>query len=116
MNGNKFVNKLARLILLAAGIGAFFFLDLSHYFSLNLIKSSQQTFVAYYLAYPLAALAMYFVIYEVICTLSVPCAVVVTLSGGALFGLPVGTPLVSVVSKRGATLEFLSCHIICWYE
>ena len=105
-------SKLALLILLAAGVGAFFYFDLSHYFSLAFLKSSQLSFATYYAAHPAATLAMYFALYVLLCALSFPGAAVVTLAGGALFGLVVGTILVSFASTLGATLAFLSSRYL----
>ncbi len=108
MNKNKF----ALLVLLAAGVVAFFYFDLSQYFSLAFLKSSQQSFAAYYAAHPLLTMALYFLIYVAMCALSIPGAAVVTLAGGALFGLAVGTVLVSFASTLGATLAFLSSRYL----
>lgn len=105
-------NKLALLILLAAGVGAFFYFDLSQYFSLAFLKSSQHTFAAYYAAHPVATMAMYFALYLAICAFSIPGATVITLAGGALFGLSVGTLLISFASTIGATLAFLSSRYL----
>ncbi len=105
-------SKLALLALLAAGIAAFFWLDLGQYVSLAFIKSSQQSFAAYYAAHPLLTMALYFGIYVMVSALSFPGAAVVTLAGGALFGLAVGTLLVSFASTIGATLAFLSSRYL----
>lgn len=105
-------NKLALLILLVAGVGVFFYFDLSQYFSLAFLKSSQHAFAAYYAAHPLVTMALYFALYVAICALSIPGATVITLAGGALFGLAVGTVLVSFASTLGATLAFLSSRYL----
>lgn len=105
-------SKAAVLALLVAGVIGFFWFDLGHYFSLTFLKSSQQLFHDYYAAHPLLTLAMYFGIYVLMCALSVPGAAVVTLAGGALFGLVVGTAVVSVASAVGATLAFLSSRYL----
>ena len=49
----------------------------------------------------------YFLIYVAVTALSLPGAAVMTLAGGALFGLGIGTLLVSFASSIGATLAFL---------
>jgi pyruvate/2-oxoglutarate dehydrogenase complex dihydrolipoamide dehydrogenase (E3) component/uncharacterized membrane protein YdjX (TVP38/TMEM64 family) len=46
------------------------------------------------------------------CALSFPGAAVVTLAGGALFGVVVGTVVVSFASTLGATLAFLSSRFL----
>ncbi|RJS93989.1 FAD-dependent oxidoreductase [Salinisphaera sp. Q1T1-3] len=68
--------------------------------------------------HPLAAAAGYFVIYVVLTAVSIPGAAVMTLVGGALFGLAGGVVLVSFASAIGATLAFLSARFILrdWVE
>ena len=104
--------KILILALLAAGIAAFFVLDLGHYFSLAYIKSSQSDFVAYYAQRPVLVLAVYFVVYVAVTALSLPGAVIMTLAAGAVFGLLWGTIVVSFASTVGATLAMLVARTI----
>jgi pyruvate/2-oxoglutarate dehydrogenase complex dihydrolipoamide dehydrogenase (E3) component/uncharacterized membrane protein YdjX (TVP38/TMEM64 family) len=99
--------KVAVLILLVAALGAFFGFDLGRYFSLAFLKSSQKLFETYYHSNPPRTLLIYFVVYVAVTALSLPGAAVMTLAGGALFGLITGTFLVSFASAIGATLAFL---------
>jgi pyruvate/2-oxoglutarate dehydrogenase complex dihydrolipoamide dehydrogenase (E3) component/uncharacterized membrane protein YdjX (TVP38/TMEM64 family) len=99
-------------ILILAAMVAFFWFDLGRFFSLNFLKSSQASFAAFYAERPLTTMALYFALYVVLCALSFPGAAVVTLAGGALFGLTVGTLLVSFASTIGATLAFLSSRYL----
>jgi pyruvate/2-oxoglutarate dehydrogenase complex dihydrolipoamide dehydrogenase (E3) component/uncharacterized membrane protein YdjX (TVP38/TMEM64 family) len=103
------MNRTKLLILLAviAAIAAFVFFDLGRYLSLDFLKSSQQSFQAYYEAHPAQAMLIYVAIYIAATALSLPGATIITLAGGALFGLAVGTLLVSFASAIGATLAFL---------
>jgi pyruvate/2-oxoglutarate dehydrogenase complex dihydrolipoamide dehydrogenase (E3) component/uncharacterized membrane protein YdjX (TVP38/TMEM64 family) len=105
-------NKVVLIIFLGAAIGAFFWFDLGHYFSLNFLKNSQQSFSIYYTAHPLETMLIYFTIYVLVCALSFPGAAVITLAGGALFGVVMGTVLVSFASTVGATLAFLSSRYL----
>jgi dihydrolipoamide dehydrogenase len=105
-------SKLALFVLLVAAIAAFFWFDLGHYFSLGFLKASQASFDAYYAAHPAKTMALYFALYVLLTALSFPGAAVVTLAGGALFGLAVGTLLVSFASTLGATLAFLSSRYL----
>ncbi|MBX9899314.1 MAG: FAD-dependent oxidoreductase [Burkholderiaceae bacterium] len=104
--------KLVIFAVIAVAIALFFYFDLGHFFSLAYLKSSQQSFAAYYAEHPVSTLAIYFAIYVAMCALSLPGAAVVTLAGGALFGLVVGTLLVSFASTLGATLAFLSSRFL----
>jgi len=99
-----------RLILIgviAAAIVAFFALDLGRFLTLDALKTSQATFAAWYDAAPLLVIGAYFLVYVAVTALSLPGAAVMTLAGGALFGLGIGTLLVSFASSLGATLAFL---------
>ncbi len=95
---------LAVLILLA--IAAFLFWDLGQYFSLEYIKASQARFHALYASHKFFVIAVYMVIYIAITALSLPGAAVLTLAGGALFGLLNATVAVSFASTIGAALAF----------
>ena len=105
-------SKLGIFVILVAAIFAFFYFNLGQYFSLSYLKGSQQTFAAYYAEHPISTMAIYFVIYVAMCAFSLPGAAVVTLAGGALFGLVTGTILVSFASTIGATLAFLSSRFL----
>ena len=101
------IRKIVILVLVAAGVAAYFFFDLAHYFNLAFLKSSQQSFDAYYHAHPIQTIAIYFGAYLAVAALSLPGAAVMTLAGGALFGLALGTVVVSFASALGATLALL---------
>jgi pyruvate/2-oxoglutarate dehydrogenase complex dihydrolipoamide dehydrogenase (E3) component/uncharacterized membrane protein YdjX (TVP38/TMEM64 family) len=58
------------------------------------------------------ALLAYAAIYVLVTALSVPGAAVLTLVGGALFGLWIGTLVVSLASTLGATLAFLLARFL----
>ncbi|KRC04049.1 pyridine nucleotide-disulfide oxidoreductase [Hydrogenophaga sp. Root209] len=104
-----------KLLLLAAvllGIAVFFFFDLGHFLSLNYLKQSQANFEALYAAEPLKISLAYFTLYVVASALSFPGATIITLAGGAIFGLWWGTLLVSFASSLGATLAFLVSRFV----
>ena len=105
----------ARALVLAAIvvlIAAFFLLDLGRYFSLDYFRAQQAAIDAYYRSQPLQTAAIYFLIYVVITGLSLPGAAVMTLAGGAIFGLLWGTVIVSFASTIGATLAFLASRYL----
>jgi pyruvate/2-oxoglutarate dehydrogenase complex dihydrolipoamide dehydrogenase (E3) component/uncharacterized membrane protein YdjX (TVP38/TMEM64 family) len=99
--------KLLLLAALAALLAGFFAFDLGRYFSLEFFKSQQAAIDAYYQAHPLRTLLIYFLIYVTVTALSLPGAAIMTLAGGALFGLLVGTVVISFASSIGATAAFL---------
>ncbi|KKK77272.1 hypothetical protein LCGC14_2855280, partial [marine sediment metagenome] len=98
--------KLSWLVLVAIAV-AFFAFDLSRFFTLANLKAQQQAFGIYYTRHAALTFLIYFVIYVAVTALSLPGAAVMTLAGGALFGLGVGTVVVSFASSVGATLAFL---------
>jgi pyruvate/2-oxoglutarate dehydrogenase complex dihydrolipoamide dehydrogenase (E3) component/uncharacterized membrane protein YdjX (TVP38/TMEM64 family) len=106
------VKKLALLALIAIAVAAFFALDLQRYFSLDYFRTQQAAIDAYYRSHPLQLAAIYFVIYVVVTGLSLPGAAVMTLAGGAIFGLVWGTVIVSFASTIGATLAFLASRYL----
>jgi pyruvate/2-oxoglutarate dehydrogenase complex dihydrolipoamide dehydrogenase (E3) component/uncharacterized membrane protein YdjX (TVP38/TMEM64 family) len=100
-------SKIIVLALVAALAVAFFALDLGQYLSLEYLKGRQAALEAYTAANPLQATLGYFLVYVAVTALSLPGAAVMTLAGGALFGLLWGTVVVSFASTVGATLAFL---------
>jgi uncharacterized membrane protein YdjX (TVP38/TMEM64 family) len=81
--------KLIVVVLIVLLIGIFFVFDLQRFLSLDYLKSSQQAFAAYYARHQLATVALYMAIHIPVTALSLPGATVITLAGGALFGLGV---------------------------
>lgn len=106
------VQKIILVMALFALVGAFFIFDLGQYVSLEYIKHSQQRFRALYAQHTFAVIAGYMAIYVIATSLSLPGAVVLTLAGGALFGLWVGLLVVSFASTIGATLACLVSRFI----
>ena len=99
--------KIPLFILAAAALAAFFYFDLGQYFSLEFIKAKQAEFGAAYAENPALIIGIFFLVYVVSAALSLPGASILTLVGGALFGLVTGTIVVSFASTIGATLAFL---------
>ncbi|MBN8494167.1 MAG: FAD-dependent oxidoreductase [Burkholderiales bacterium] len=99
--------KLLLLAVLMALVAAFFALDLGRYFSLEYIRGAREDFAALYQAHPLQVIGAFFGIYVAVTALSLPGAAILTLLGGAIFGLWVGTLVVSFASSLGATLAML---------
>ncbi|MEJ2640422.1 MAG: FAD-dependent oxidoreductase [Desulfosarcinaceae bacterium] len=95
---------LAAIVILAV---LFFSLDLGHYLTLESIKRHQANVDAFYNGHRLLTISIYFLIYVAVTALSLPGAAVMTLAGGAIFGLWVGTIVISFASTIGATLAFL---------
>ena len=99
--------RLILLLLVAVLVVAFLLLDVGRYFNLAFFESQRDRIDAYYQANPGSASLIYALVYIVVTGLSLPGAAVMTLVGGAVFGLLWGTVLVSFASTIGATLAFL---------
>jgi pyruvate/2-oxoglutarate dehydrogenase complex dihydrolipoamide dehydrogenase (E3) component/uncharacterized membrane protein YdjX (TVP38/TMEM64 family) len=99
--------KILLLGALLALVLAFFALDLGRFFNLDYIKGAQGEFAAVYQNRPALVLGVFLVIYVAVTALSLPGATIMTLLGGAVFGLMVGTVVVSFASSIGATLAML---------
>lgn len=80
---------------------------LGQYLSLEQLKEQQELLRRLYSNQPVAVLIGYTGIYILVTALSLPGAVIMTLAGGALFGLVAGTIAVSFASTIGATLACL---------
>ena len=104
--------KLAVVALVAALIVAFLWLDLGRFLSLEYLKSRQADIDAFYRDHPLTVLATYFVAYVAITGLALPGAAIMTLAGGAVFGVLWGTVVVSFASTLGATVAFLVSRFV----
>ncbi len=99
--------KFALLLGLVLLIVLFFAFDLNRYLSFSELKIRLDSFNAFYHDHTLATMLVYFVAYVLVTALSLPGAVIMTLAGGAVFGLATGTVIVSFASTIGATLAFL---------
>jgi pyruvate/2-oxoglutarate dehydrogenase complex dihydrolipoamide dehydrogenase (E3) component/uncharacterized membrane protein YdjX (TVP38/TMEM64 family) len=108
MNRKKF----ALLGLIIALVAAYYFFGLGQYFSLDFFKSQQAAIENYRAQQPLLAAAIFFVVYVAVTALSFPGAALLTLVGGAVFGLLWGTVLISFASTIGATLAFLIARFL----
>lgn len=106
------LKKLALVVLLIAGVTAFFALDLERYFSLDFIKQRQASVATLREQQPLAVALAFVGLYVAVTALSLPGAAILTLAGGAAFGLIWGTVLVSIASTLGATLAMLTARYL----
>ena len=112
------LRQIVLLLLLALAIGAFVALDLGRYLSFEQLKVSQASFTQLHAEQPFTVAAVYLLIYVLATALSIPGAVVITLAGGAIFGLWLGLLIVSFASTVGATLAFLASRFLLrdWVE
>ena len=105
-------SKVVAAAVIIALVAAFFVLDLGQYLRLEFFKQQQASIDAYTVAHPLKAAAIYFSGYIAVTALSLPGAAIMTLVGGAVFGLGWGTLLVSFASAIGATFAFVASRFL----
>lgn len=99
--------KVILFVLIAVLLVSFFYFDLGQHLSLASLKERLDAFKAYYSDHRVLTMGIYMGIYILVTALSLPGAAIMTLAGGAIFGLFYGLILVSFASTIGATLAFL---------
>ncbi|HWI99063.1 MAG TPA: FAD-dependent oxidoreductase [Burkholderiales bacterium] len=104
--------RLAVVLLVAAAAAAFFAVGGHRYLSLENLKAQQAALEQWRAAHPVGTAAAFLAAYVAMTGLSLPGATLLTLAGGALFGLLWGTVLVSFASSLGATLAFLASRFV----
>jgi pyruvate/2-oxoglutarate dehydrogenase complex dihydrolipoamide dehydrogenase (E3) component/uncharacterized membrane protein YdjX (TVP38/TMEM64 family) len=93
-------------------VGAFFAIGGQRYLSLEQLRAQQDAAQGYFLSHPWQTALGYFLVYVAVTGLSLPGAAVLTLFGGAVFGLAWGALIVSFASSLGATLAFLASRFV----
>ena len=101
------MKKILVVVIVVALIAAYFIFDLGQFLNLEYIKAQQGRIMEYRDANPVQTALMFFVLYILITGLSLPGAAIITLVAGAIFGLVMGSILVSFASSIGATCAFL---------
>ncbi|MCP9785702.1 FAD-dependent oxidoreductase [Cyanobium sp. N5-Cardenillas] len=99
-----------QLLLLAAialAVVLFFALGLHRQLTLEALQKAHGTLLEQRRQAPLLVAGAYLLLYVLVAALSLPGAAVLTLAGGAIFGVGLGTLLVSFASSIGALLAFL---------
>lgn len=80
---------------------------LRHDVGIETLKAARQDLLADVAAHPVTSAAAFFGVYALATSVSLPIATVLTLAGGALFGVVEGVVLVSFASTLGATLAMM---------
>ncbi len=114
-SGTSLSTSTKRILLIVAvllTIAAFFYYDLGRFLTFDELKAQRQTLAGFVQANPLATMAVFFVVYVVAAALSIPGAGVMTIAGGAMFGLVIGSVLVSFASSIGALFAFFGARFL----
>jgi dihydrolipoamide dehydrogenase len=109
------MRRLKQIAVILSGciiIAAYHWLGLGQYLSLDSLKTHQASLQSYYLDHS-TQVAAGFVLIDIVSTaMSLPGATILTLAGGAIFGLGMGMVLVSFSSTIGASLAFLASRFL----
>lgn len=106
-------SRILLLVVILSVVGLFFAFDLDRYLDLEYFNSQKQALFDYYAENPVKTALLYLLIYILAAGFSIPGAGSgLTLVGGAIFGLWLGTLLVSFASTIGATIAFLMARTL----
>jgi uncharacterized membrane protein YdjX (TVP38/TMEM64 family) len=106
----NFLRRFGPLALLAAALVAVWASGLTHDLSLHMLRTRREALEAAVHAHPLAALGAYVGTYTLVVALSLPAALVMTLTGGLLFGPWVGGLAAAISCTLGSAVIFLVCR------
>ncbi len=104
--------KLGLGIIFLAVFIAFFYFGLDKYLTFDYLKSQQANLTGIVTEHFWLSIAIFFVIYVVAAALSIPGAGILTIAGGAIFGLVNGTVVASFASSIGAYFAFLGARFM----
>lgn len=100
------------IAVIVLAVVSFFFFDLGRFLELEVLKAHQADLNAVIVDNLVLSLGLFFLAYVLVTALSLPGATVMTLAGGALFGLGWGLVIISFASTIGATLAFLVARFL----
>ncbi|MEX0740041.1 MAG: FAD-dependent oxidoreductase [Pseudohongiella sp.] len=104
--------RLFVLAILVVAVVLYVMLDVGQYLNLAYAQSQLDTLRDFTRANFALSTGLYFLAYVVVTALSLPGAAIMTLLGGAIFGLGWGVLLASFASTIGATLAFLASRLL----
>ena len=100
-------SRLLLLAVLVLGLTGFYLLDGWSWLSLGYAQSRLDLLRSFRDQHFVLSLVIYFLTYVLLAALSIPAALIITLLGGAVFGVFWGTLLASFASAIGATMAFV---------
>ena len=104
--------KILILLVFAAVVAAFYFLDLGKYLTLESLKSNRVQLMELRTAHAVLSAAVFILIYVVQTAFSLPGAAILSLAAGAIFGVLRGTLFVVSGATVGAILAFLGSRTL----
>ena len=110
--GASRLGRLAIVAIFAAALIAFFALGGPRYLDLQTIQANRDALLAFTAQHRLGSAVLAFVLYTAAIALSLPGALVLSLTMGLLFGRWLGTLLVVLAATSGATIVFLAARYV----
>ena len=110
--GGKAWIKIAIVAVFALALGAFFALDGQKYLTLETIKANRDSLLVFARDHRVAMLALAFAVYAAAVALSLPGALILSLTCGFLFGRWLGTAVIVAAATLGATIVFVAARYL----
>jgi uncharacterized membrane protein YdjX (TVP38/TMEM64 family) len=107
------LRRFVPLVLIAAAMIAVFASGAYHQVSLETLVRHRMALDAFISAHTVGAIAAFMVLYIAVVALSIPCGLILTVSGGVLFGAIIGGIAVVISGTIGATIVFLVARSAC---
>ena len=106
------LGRTAVILILAAAVIAGLWAGIGDLLTLDQLKAHRHELARTLTTHPVEVAAGYFLLYVAVAALSIPGAAVMTVAGGAVFGLLLGAILVSFASMLGAAIAFLGSRYL----
>jgi uncharacterized membrane protein YdjX (TVP38/TMEM64 family) len=104
--------KLVPLAVIVGGLIAFFSFGLHKYLTFDQLRQHRGELMSYVAGMPVKAVLLFILVYAAATALSVPGGIILTLTGGFLFGIWEGTAAVVIGATIGATALFLAARFL----
>ena len=101
------ITRLLPLLILIAGLVAFFALGLNQYLTLDLLKENREVLKTWVHDHKTQAVLLFIVAYVITAAFSLPLGAVLSVAGGFLFGSVFGATWIVIGATIGATILFL---------
>ena len=102
------IKKLSPLLLLLSGLIAAIYFDLGRYVDFRFLQTHQDIVQGFIADMPVRAALVFLALYALSTAFSLPFGVIITISGGWLFGIWIGGSLTIIGATIGASTLFLA--------
>lgn len=104
--------RVALVLVLVGAVVAFFATGQQQHLKLQTLQADRHLLDTWWTMYPWRLALGYFAVFVLVVALSLPAMTLMTLAAGAIFGVVVGSVLVSFGSAIGATLAMLAARFV----